>query len=143
VSTADEVYLYLLAQNLAGGATGWALLRRRMTDQTTDQLVVIGEDGGPPPEFPAASGLGSAALADRGVLVTVRAKEWDSDASFAKADAILRALNGLVSVELVSGGALYFRIRALTPEPIFAGFDAQSRPAHTVALRLLTDATNL
>jgi len=52
-------------------------------------------------------------------------------------------LHGLKAVELVSGGGLYFGIRALTPEPVFAGFDSRGRPLHTVAFRLLTDAANL
>lgn len=139
----DDVFAYLVAQNLVKGSTGWAALRRKMDDAVPDRLVVVGEDGGPAPEMPATVGLGSAALADPGVLVSVRAGAWDSDVSRAKGMAILQALHGLRNVELVSGGALYYGIRAQTPEPVFAGYDDRGRPLHTISFRLLTDATNL
>lgn len=139
----DDVFTYLLSQNLAGGATNWSLIRRKIMDApATDQLVVVSEDGGTV-EMPVASGLGSAPLASKGVMITVRAALDESDVSFQKANAILVALHGLRAVELVSGGSLYFSIRALTPEPVFAGFDSRGRPLHTVAFRLLTDAANL
>ncbi|MGH9255469.1 MAG: hypothetical protein ACRD3C_12990 [Vicinamibacterales bacterium] len=139
-----DVFNFLIAQNLVGGTTGWAILRRRLMDAPVgDKLVIVGEDGGNPPEMPATGGIGSAVLADKGVLVTVRAAAADSDASFQKASDILVALHGLRGATLVSGGELYFGVRALTPEPVFAGFDDRGRPLHTVAFRLLGDAANL
>lgn len=143
-NTVLDVYNYLIAQNLAGGATGWDLLRRKvMDDPVGDQLVVVSEDGGSTPELPVTSGLGNAPLVTKGVLVTVRATQNDGDASFTKANAILAALHGLRGVELVSGGGLYYSIRAMTGEPVFAGYDDRERPMHTVAFRLLADAANL
>lgn len=139
MATVDDVYAFISAAGLAGGATGWTLVRRRMLDDTgLDQIVVVGEDGGVIPEIPDVSGsLGDAALSDPGVLVSVRAGAWDGDASLAKAEAILAALHGLRNTTV--GGVPYLRVRALTPEPIFAGFDDRGRPIHTVAFRLLRE----
>lgn len=135
----DDVLTYLESQGLAGGATGWTVLRRRLMDSPApDQLIVVSEDGGSPPEIAVSSGLGEDALSDPGVLVTVRAGAWDGDASRAKAQAIHSALHGIRSTALVSGGTVYLGIRAMTPEPVFVGFDSQGRPLHTIAFRLLT-----
>lgn len=139
-NAASDVYDYLVAQGLVGA--GWTIVMRKiMDDPALDQLIVVSEDGGTA-EMPAASGIGSQVIADKGVLITVRAKDSESDVSFAKANAILVAMHGLRDVQLVVG-SLYLGIRALTPEPVFAGFDDRGRPLHTVALRLLTDAASL
>lgn len=136
----DDVYSYLAAQALAGGATGWDLLRRRLMDAPAgDQLVVVSEDGGAAPEWPEAAGIGDSALTAPGVLVTVRAGAGDSDASYEKAQAIYSDLHGKRDVTLMSGGAQYLSIRSRTPEPIFAGFDDRSRPLHTVSFLLLRE----
>ena len=141
----DDVYTFIGpaaggGQGLAGVPTAWSLTRRRDTDAPlTDQLVVVSEDGGPPPEIKTAGGIGSAALRDSGVLVTIRGKAWDSDASMVKATAIHTALHGLRNATV--GATLYYRVRALTPEPIFAGFDSTGRPRHTVGFRLLAAQT--
>lgn len=141
MSAVDDVYTFLEAQGLAGGATGWTLVRRRLMDTPADnQSVVVGEDGGTPPEVGAASGLGDSALGDIGVLVTVRGRAWDGDGSSAKAEAIRVALHGLRSVALRAGGDEYLVVRALTPEPVFTGFDDTGRPMHTIAFRLLRAA---
>jgi len=103
-----------------------------------DQMVMMVEDGGPPPEMSIAGDGQEVAVKDLGVLVTVRAKQWDGDASLVKAQEILTALHGKVAFALVS--RIYIRISAMTAEPVFAGFDEQGRPLHTVAFRLLTDA---
>lgn len=142
MSRVDDVVAYLTAQTLAGGSTGWDLILRKMGDTPIkDQVVVVSEDGGPEPEIKTAAGIGSAAVGDGGVLITVRAKEWDGNTSKAKAVAILAALHGLRNVQLVGGGTTYYRIRALTPEPVFAGFDDTGRPRHTVGFRLLAALT--
>ena len=140
----NDVFDYIVAQGLApSGPTNWSIIRRKIMDApANDQLIVVAEDGGTV-EMPATAGIGSAVLADKGVMITVRAKASESDVSFQKANAILVALHGLRGTELVSGGGLYFGIRALTPEPVFAGFDDRGRPLHTVAFRLLADAANL
>lgn len=139
----NEVFDFIVAQGLSGG--GWAILRRRVMDGTGvgDKLIVVSEDGGSVELGAPAGSMGDAALADKGVMVQVRATAHDGDASFLKANAILVALHGLRGVTLVSGGGVYLGIRALTPEPVFAGYDERGRPLHTVAFRLLTDATNL
>lgn len=147
MSAIDDVYTKLgpaPGLGLAGGSTGWGLTVRRLADPPTpgfvDQHVVLTEDGGPPPEIKTVDGIGNAAVKDEGVLVTVRAAAWQSDVSKAKALAIFQALHGLLNVQLVSGGTTYYRVRALTPEPIFAGFDEKGRPRHTIAFRLLAAA---
>lgn len=138
MAAVDDVVNYLEAQGLAGGTTGWSLLRRRIMDEpAADKLVVVGEDGGGVPEIKASAGLGSDALEDPAVMVTVRGEPLDSDASLAKADAILGALHGLRSVTLTSGGDIYLGIRAQASEPIFAGYDEKRRPIHTISFRLL------
>ncbi len=144
MSAVDDVYTYLgpsPGQGFFGGATGWDGFRRRFADAPAkDQSVVVAEDGGRSPEIKATSGLSGAgtALQDIGVMVTVRAGAWDGDASKAKAIAILAQLHGQRNVQLVSGGVVYHRVRAMTPEPVFAGFDDTGRPRHTIAFRLLT-----
>lgn len=138
----NDVRLYLIAQEIIEADTEYSGSMREFHDNT-DKLVVISEDGGDPPDMPATAGLGSAPFAFAGVLVTVRAVAAASNESYSKADEILRALHGLRAVQLVGGGVLYYGIRAMTPEPVFAGFDERGRPLHTVAFRLLTDAANL
>lgn len=141
MSAVDDVYAYLGPSPgvaLAGAGTAWDLQRRRITDAPEkDQVVVVSEDGGPPPGMKATAGVGDVALVDAGVHVSVRASQWDGDASKAKALAILTALHGQRNVQLVASGVTYYRIRALTPEPVFAGFDVAGRPRHTVSFRLL------
>jgi len=102
-----------------------------------DAAVVVGEDGGAQPEIAAPAGIGDSAMGDAGVLVTVRAAQWKSNDSFAKAAEILVALHGLLDVMV--GSTQYLRVVALTSEPVFAGFDEQGRPLHTVAFRLLAE----
>lgn len=138
MSAVDDVFAYLQAQTIGGTTSDWALLRRRMLDDSTAaQALAVQEDGGPEPEMPAAEGIGDSALAEAGVLVTVRAKAWDGDASRAKAQAVIDVLHGLRGVQLAGNTSrTYLAVRALTSEPVFAGFDDQGRPKHTVALRL-------
>lgn len=140
MSVVEDVYTYLEVQALAGGSTGWKLLRRRLTDDKDipDKTVVVVEDGGPLPEIEEAEGIGDEAQRDLGVRIGVRGTAWDGDATSAKAQDILNALHGLRNVRLTgSGGTLYLRVRSLTPEPVFVGFDDRGRPQHTVAFRLL------
>lgn len=101
-----------------------------------DQLVVVTEDGGPLPEIPETEGMGDSAFGDIGVLLTVRAAQFDSDASETKAADIFDELHG--KRDLTMGATTYLRVRARTPEPVFAGFDDQGRPQHTLAFMLLT-----
>lgn len=139
MSAVAEVYEYLIANGVQETNT-WDVIRRRLTDAPVrDRVVVVAEDGGLPPETKAASGIGDAALADVGVHVTVRAEEWNSDASAAKAQAVLDLLHGLHAVQLVSGGTRYLRIAAQTAEPVWVGYDEKNRPLHTVAFRLLAE----
>lgn len=135
----DDVFAYLTAQGLAGGTTGWDLKKRRMMDGTgvADQMIVLHEDGGPTPEIKVADGLGDSAMKDVGVFVTVRAGQWKSDDSRAKAQAILDLLHGKLATTI--GSTTYLRVMALTPEPVWIGFDEQSRPQHTIAFRLLAE----
>jgi len=139
MSAVQDVYDYLLDYGIAGGVTGWDLVRRRLTDTPVgDQVVVISEDGGPPPEIPSASGLGDSAMKDVGVQVMVRAAAWDGDASAQKAEEVYNALHGQRAVLL--GSTEYMRVAARTGEPIFIGFDEQGRPRHTISFLMLTNA---
>lgn len=135
----DDVTDFLEQQGIAGGSTAWALMKRRIMDEPVeDMLVVVAEDGGPAPEMHDAGGIGDSAMRDMGVLVTTRAQAWDSDASRAKAQEVLTALHGRRGSSL-STSTSYLRITAMTPEPIWAGFDDQGRPLHTIAFRLLAE----
>jgi hypothetical protein len=136
----QDVFDYLEAQGITAGSTEWEMTRRREMDEPAeDQLVVLTEDGGPAPEMKASEGIGDSATHDPGVHVLVRAAQWQSDDSFAKALEIYEALHGLLDVTLVSGSDTYMRIRARTAGPIFIGFDAQGRPRHTIAFSLLLE----
>lgn len=138
MSAVADVTAYLLAQGVAGGATDWGLIRRRLTDTPVpDRVVVVAEDGGSTPEVGAAAGIGDSAMKDVGVLVTVRAAQWFSDDSADKAQEILTLLHGLQDTTL-GGSTRYLRIGAVTPEPVWVGFDEQGRPLHTIAFRLLS-----
>ena len=132
-----DVFDFITAQGFAGGSSGWDLLERRMMDKpATDQLVVVGEDGGGLPEIPDDVGIGDSAYKDIGVLLTVRANAWKGTVGFTKAQDIFDAMHG--KHNLVMGSTTYLRVRARTPEPVFAGFDERGRPRHTLALLLLT-----
>lgn len=139
----DDVYNHILSSGIAGNATGWTLLRRRIMDGPAvgDQIVVIAEDGGALNEISASEGIGDAALYDTGVLVTVRGKAWDGDASGAKAQRILDLLHGLRNAVVGADDQRYLRVAAMTPEPVFAGYDDTGRPLHTIAFRMLALAT--
>lgn len=134
----SDVFSALVLFGLAGGSTGWDIIRRKdMDEHTQDRLVVLSEDGGTAPEMATTSGIGDAALGDPAVLLTVRAGASDSDASAAKAADIILLLHGQRNVVL--GSTLYYRIRTRTLEPIFAGFDDKGRPRHTISFQLLRD----
>lgn len=134
----DDMFEYIKTLGLTGGVTGWLLQRRRLSDTGGDQVVVVSEDGGVGPEIPVSAGIGDSALEDPAVMVTVRAKAWDGPASAEKANAVLAALHGLRGVQLFPPtGDTYLGIRAQTPAPIFAGFDGQGRPLHTISFRML------
>ncbi len=136
MSAVDDVYDFLTDQGIAGGSTGWDLLRRRLMDAPVgNPVVVLTEDGGGQPEIPTDEGIGDSALQDVGVHVTVRAAPWDGDASAAKAIEIYDALHGLLDTEV--GSTTYMRVRARTSEPVFLNFDDQGRPRHTIAFLLL------
>jgi hypothetical protein len=139
VAAVDDVFAYLEAQGIAGGSTGWDCKRRRMMDGqgSSDQIVVLQEDGGPAPEIKVADGIGDSAMKDAGVLVTVRATQWKSDDSRSKAQAVFDALHGKIAAMI--GSRTYLRVAALTPEPVWIGFDEQGRPRHTIAFRLLAE----
>lgn len=137
-----DLYDYLEAQGIAGGSTDWSLLRRRdMDEPAMQQLVVLTEDGGPAPEFPADTGIGDSAMQDSGVMVTVRGEPHDGDSSADKAAEIFAALHGQRDIVLgnASGSVQYYRVSAVTAEPVFIGFDERERPRHTIAFRLLHD----
>ncbi len=135
----QDVYDYLEAEGITGGSTAWEVQRRRVQDEPVlNQVVVLTEDGGPPPELKAAEGIGDSALQDMGVHVLVRAAQWDSDASYAKADEIYEALHGLQNVVLGSSSMTYMRVKAQSI-PVFIGFDSQGRPRHTISFSLLSE----
>lgn len=131
-----DVQAYLETQTIIGGSTGWASIRRRIHDGdgTLDKIVAIAEDGGVASEVPASSGVGDAAIARPAVHITVRAEEWDGDASEAKAQAIFDALNGLSGT---IGSGEYLVVNARTSEPVFVGFDDRERPLHTIGFVLM------
>ncbi len=134
----DDVYTYLIAQSIVDGGTGWEAVRRRGSDDASDQMVVISEDGGPEPEIKETVGIGDSALNDIGVLILVRGAAWDSDATLTKALEIFTALHGKRAITLDTKE--YLRIRARTAEPVFLGFDDLGRPRHTIGFLLLGDA---
>lgn len=128
----DDVHAYLGDQDLAGDGTDWALVRRNEHDET-DQMVIVTEDGGPAPEIAESTGIGDSALEDRGVQVRARSAPNDGDSSFSKARAVYDALHG--KRKLTMNGNEYFRIVALTAEPVAAGKDDNERWSHTISFR--------
>ena len=135
-----DVQTYLEAQGIIGGVTGWKSLRRAIVDgpgdlpSDFDQMVSIREDGGFAAEVKAAQGIGDAAIGRPAVLVTVRAKKADGDASGAKAQEIFSALNSLIGT---IGDGSYLVVNARTSEPVFVGFDERGRPLHTIGFVLM------
>lgn len=136
----DDVYDFLEAQGIAGGSTDWALFRRRVND-TRDRIVVLTEDGGIPPEIGRMDGIGDSAFKDPAVQTIVRAEAWNGDASEAKSQEIFDALHGRSCVML--GSTEYIRVAANTAGPIFAGFDENGRPTHTLSYRCKTGTVQL
>ena len=133
-----DLSAYLVAQTLAGGSTGWNLVRRRIVDEPdADQLIVLNEDGGST-EVPAVRGVGDAAMHDIGVQCLVRGPVGDSDASLTRAELLREHFHG--KLNLTMNGHVYLRAMARTPEPLFIGFDERSRPQHTISFLFLTHA---
>lgn len=125
----QDVYDFILAEGLAGGATGWALVRRNIEDHPGDQLVGVTEDGGSPPE------MGSAAVREPGVQVRVRGAANDGDGVQAKAEAIFSALHGLANAVSVGGGT-YLRVEAMTSGPVMFRDDKKRWNATTTYMLL-------
>jgi len=135
----SDVYNYLNASGLVGGSTGWALIRRKVSDAPTpDQCVIISEDGGPPSEQWAAEGIGDSAMRDPAVHIMVRGKPWDGDASGYKALEIYNLMHSKRGITM--GSHYYFRIQSRTASPLFLGFDERGRPQHTLSFLCLADA---
>lgn len=134
MSVVADLQSYLATVGLVDGSTGWTSVRRVMHDEA-DRIVALTEDGGLPAELPAAAGIGEGAWGDLGVQVSVRAEQFNSDASYAKAKEILDQLHGLTDANIGSGH--YHRVSALTTEPVYLGLDETSRPEHSVSFRLL------
>jgi hypothetical protein len=142
-SVVADVATFIEDAGVAGGSTAWKLFRRRMADQGMgDKIVVVSEDGGMAPEFPSVVGIGDSALEDPAVLVTVRGSVNDSDATEQKAMEVYELLHGRRDVQLTteSNATTYYRVKARTPGPVFAGFDERGRPIHTVSFQCLRDA---
>jgi len=133
-----DVQTFLQGQGLVDGSTDWPSIRRKMHDES-DRLVMIAEDGGPRPEMPASSGVGSAAVYMLGVLVTVRGLPDESDPAADQAEQIRRALHG--ERDVVIGSRTYIGAWAMTPHPVFAGWDENNRAIFTVAFRLEINET--
>lgn len=133
----DDVQAYLTAQGLVDGSTSWTSRRRWESDVDVDRLVILTEDGGPPPEIAETEGIGDSAEADVGVQVRVRGQPHQGDDAAEKAKAILDQLHGQRSVTM--NGTTYLRVRAQTPVPVFAGWDDRNRPNFTTSFRLLRD----
>lgn len=129
----SDVVAFLALAGIVDGASTWPSVRRKMREGS-NKLVMVKEDGGPPPGVPSATGVGSAALKDPGVLVTVRGAPDKGDAASAKAQEIFDAL--VVADETIGTG-YYLRVAALTSEPVFVGWDEKSRPIFTIGFRLL------
>lgn len=141
MSLIGDLQSYLEDEGIAGGTTGWLLLRRRVVDaadQSMDQLVVLTEDGGPAPEIGAGEGIGDAAVMDLSIHVLVRAAAWDGDASAAKVAEIEAALHG--KLDVLIGSTRCLRVAAQAPQPVFIGFDDLGRPRHTQSFRFLVAA---
>jgi hypothetical protein len=127
-----DAQAYLEAEGIIGGSTGWTSLRRRIHDGDgrLNKIVAIGEDGGDAAEVKASAGIGDAAIGKPAVLITVRAEEYDGDASSTKAAEIFTALNGLSGT---IGSNDYLVVHARTSEPVFVGYDERERPLHTIS----------
>jgi len=136
VGLVDDVQAYLQSQDVIDGSTEWPSVRRNMSDNLPDQLVVFAEDGGFEPETPAPQGsMGDAALAEPAVQVRVRGEPWDGDSAEAKAAEIYDALHGLLRTDM--GSQHYLRVKAQTSSPVFIGYDERGRPEFTQSFRAL------
>jgi hypothetical protein len=131
----DDVRSYLQASDLVDGSTGWLSVPRVVHDEQ-DQLVVLSEDGGPPPEIAKPSGLGDGASQFAGLQVRVRAAAYEHDVAYAKAREIMDALHSLTAAVL--GSTTYEGVWALTSEPVLMGFDDTGRPEYTQSFRLMS-----
>ena len=133
----DDARTLLQDAGIVDGATGWTSVKRFEHDDDGSQLVIIAEDGGPAPEFPASQGVGDSALGEPGVQCRVRGEPHAGSATASKAQEIIDELHGKRSVTV--NGTTYYRIRSMTDEPVFAGYDDDRRPSHTVSFRFLRD----
>lgn len=133
----DDVVTRMQAQSLVDGATGWTSSKRKMHDGS-NQLVVVTEDGGPPPELHASQGIGSEALKQPAVQILVRGEPNKGNDTYTKARAIFDDLNHLLDVTINS--TTYLSILSRTSEPVFTGFDDNERPIISMSFLMLTSA---
>ncbi len=135
--TVDDVVAYLTEEGIVDGSsssTGWPSSKRRVHDQT-QQLVIVTEDGGAPPEIGRIDD--SAALESPGVQVRVRGEPWDGDAVAAKMAEVYAALHGLTGATL--GSTFYVGIVALTSSPA-SFYDEKGRVNQTMSFALTRPA---
>lgn len=110
MSAVSDLQDFLLAEGLVNdaGQGAWPTFRRRVTDASGDQLVVLTEDGGPQPP------VGSAEETLQ-VQVLVRGRPNDGDSVEAKIAAIYDAVHGQTGV--VMGETRYIGVVALSAQP--------------------------
>lgn len=111
----DDIGARLVAQNVAGGATGWNLAKS-FIPETPDQVVSIMETGGQVPnQFETSAG---------GIVtfqVQVRGAEFEYDVARTKMAAAFTALNQ-------ANIAGYVFVYALQSAPLSLGIDQNNRP---------------
>ena len=132
-SAVRDVQLWMQEVGLVDGSTDWPSVERLLHDES-ERLVVLTDDGGREPELPAAAGLGSAAIGDAGVEIIVRGEAEGPEETQEKAQEILDALHGQFNVGMGYGS--YLRVKSLTSQPAFIGYDERRRPVFRVAVRL-------
>lgn len=129
-----DLYGLLEAEGLAGSGTDWDLTERRSGDSPLrDRLVTISEDGGPEPEVPTSEGIGDGAMMEVGGLIKVRGNPGEGIEAATKAEAIHALLHGRLRQTM--GDHYYERVKAMTGEPVFIGWDSRDRPEFTTAFR--------
>jgi len=111
----EDINTKLEADSVTGGATGWTVRIGPMTDQI-DQLVVLAETGGFPPDQ-----FGSTLSGEQTFQVRVRAGRRRYDTARSKMQDVFNSLNA----STISG---HFYTYALSSGPLFMGFDANERP---------------
>lgn len=130
MSAVFDVQDFLALRGVVDGSTTWPSVQRDVND-SSNQLVVISEDGGETPEAGSFEGSGDAAIARPWVQVLVRGNPNDGPSVAEKMEEVKATLHGRYGV--LMGSNTYLAVTALSEPVPFK--DSKQRWVMTLSFR--------